>query len=66
MIYDCIVLAEKPYECVEPHEWGQISSETTITMLVGTELGGMGVPGDMLISIFRCKRCKLLRFFSSK
>lgn len=55
----------KPLECVE-HDWKQISNQTIITMFIGIELGGMGIPGDMSVSIFRCKNCRLLRFFSSK
>ena len=54
-----------PLECVE-HAWKQISNQTIIRMLIGTELGGMGILGDMSVSIFRCKRCKLLKFFSTK
>ena len=54
-----------PLECVD-HDWKQISSETIITVTVETGLGGMGIPGDMAISIFRCNRCKVLKSFSCK
>lgn len=55
-------MTDKPVECSVPvHDWEQISHDTVLTMIIGKH-----APGDVSISVFRCTRCKLLKFFSNK
>jgi len=59
-------MSEKPRQCLEPnHDWEKISNQSSITAQIATELGGMGELGCIVMSIFRCKKCKSLQFFSN-
>lgn len=56
-------MTEKPVECSVPvHDWEQISKETNFTVVREKN----DAIGTIHASIFRCKRCKVLRFFSNK
>lgn len=57
-------MTEKPVECSVPvHDWEQISKETTFSVVIQDQNDAIGT---IHASIFRCKRCKILRFFSNK
>lgn len=59
-------MSDKPVECSVPtHDWEKISGSTIISIVTRTSYD-IDVPGDLHTSVFRCKRCKVLRFFSNK
>ncbi len=59
-------MAEKPVECSVPtHNWEKISNGTSLPILFRSK-ADVDILGDVIISVFRCTRCKVLRFFSNK
>ncbi len=60
-------MADKPVECSVPtHDWEEISIGTVLTIVFRMQKGGPDVPGDLTVSVFKCKKCKLVRFFSKE
>jgi len=58
-------MADKPVECSIPtHDWEEISNYTDIPKVFKDNEGKIDLQGDIFMSIFRCKRCRVLRFFS--